>query len=49
MNGKADRPFCLLNMLVVPQNSFNASRQIRVMWARLEDYKQGHYWYPDHC
>jgi hypothetical protein len=18
------------------------------MWTRLEDYKQGHYWYPDH-
>jgi hypothetical protein len=49
MNGKADRPFCLLNMLVVPQNSFNASRQIRVIWTRLEDHKQGHYWYPDHC
>ena len=48
MNGKTDRPFRLLNMLVVPQNSFNASRQIHVIWTRLEDYKQGHYWYPDH-
>lgn len=48
MNGKTDRPFRLLNMLVVPQNSFNASRQIHVIWTRLEDCKQGHYWYPDH-
>lgn len=35
MNGDQDRPFLLLNILVVPQRLILDQRQIRVMWTRL--------------
>lgn len=43
MNGTSNRPFKILNMLVVPQIPSYHSRQIR-----LRVYKKGDYWYPDH-